>query len=78
MWGNPNTYPRDPLPYVEILERVQGMTTPATMLMLNRAVSCLDVGECYLEVGTWRGATLIGARLGNDARGYAIDNDTMD
>lgn len=76
-WGNPNTYPRDPLRYVEVLDRVQGMTTPATMHMLNRAVACLEPGEAYLEVGTWRGATIIGALLGNDADGFAIDNDAM-
>lgn len=77
-WGNPNTYPREPLPYIRVLDRVQGMTTPATMHMLNKAVGCLEDGECYLEVGTWRGATLIGALLNNEALGYAIDNDTMD
>lgn len=78
-WGNPNTYPRDPLPYIKVLDEVQGMTTPATMHMLNKAVACLEDGECYLEVGTWRGATLIGALLGHpNAYGYAIDNDTMD
>jgi protein O-GlcNAc transferase len=77
-WGNVNTYPRVPLPYIEILDTVQGMTTPTVMQLLNHAVSCLDDDECYLEVGTWRGATLIGALLGNDAFGYAIDNDVMD
>lgn len=77
-WGNPNTYPRDPLPYIQVLDTVQAMTTPATMHMLNRAVDCLEDGECYLEVGTWRGATIIGALLGGRAAGYAIDNDTMD
>lgn len=78
-WGNPNTYPRDPLPYVQVLDRVQGMTTPSTMHMLNKAVSYLEDGESYLEVGTWRGATLIGALIGNeDKKGYAIDNDVMD
>jgi predicted O-methyltransferase YrrM len=53
------------------------MTTPSTMELLNAACRHLGPGECYLEVGTWRGATLIGALLGNDAVGYAIDNDAM-
>jgi protein O-GlcNAc transferase len=48
------------------------------MHMLNRAVALLEEGECYLEVGTWRGATIIGALLGSSAAGYAIDNDVMD
>ena len=77
-WGSVNAYPRDPLRYIKVLDTVQGITTPSTMHMLNCAVQCLAPGECYLEVGTWRGATLIGALLGNGARGIAIDNDTMD
>lgn len=77
-WGTFNAYPRDPLRYIEVLDRVQGMTTPSTMHLLNTAVQHLGPGECYLEVGTWRGATLIGALLGNAAKGYAIDDDSMD
>ena len=78
-WGSFNAIPRDTLPYVEVLEHVQGMTTPSTMHLLNLAVRHLDANECYLEVGTWRGATLIGALLGNDYKhGIAIDDDSMD
>lgn len=77
-WGTFNAYPRFPNPYIEVLEHVQGMTTPSTMQLLNLACRHLGPGECYLEVGTWRGATLIGALLGNDAYGVAIDDDSMD
>ncbi len=77
-WGGVNAYPRVPLPYIEVLDSVQGMTTPSTMHLLNLAVQHMAPNECYLEVGTWRGATLIGTLLGNDAYGVAIDNDTMD
>ncbi len=77
-WGSFNAYPRVPLPYIEVLDHVQGMTSPSTMHLLNLAVRCLSPNECYLEVGTWRGATLIGALLGNDALGIAIDDDSMD
>lgn len=77
-WGTFNSYPREPARYCEVLDSVQGMTTPSNMHMLNLAVQELGDGECYLEVGTWRGATLIGALLGNDAYGLAIDNDVMD
>jgi protein O-GlcNAc transferase len=77
-WGTINAYPKVPLPYIEVLDHVQGMTTPSTMHLLNLAVQQLGEGECYLEVGTWRGATLIGALLGNErVHGIAIDNDTM-
>jgi hypothetical protein len=77
-WGTINAYPKVPLPYIEVLEQVQGMTTPSTMHLLNLAVQQLGPGECYLEVGTWRGATLIGALLNTNAKGYAIDDDSMD
>lgn len=76
-WGSVNAIPRDPLRYIEVLEQVQGMTTPSNMHLLNLAVRQLAADECYLEVGTWRGATLIGALLGNDAYGVAIDDDSM-
>lgn len=77
-WATLHAYPRDPLRYVKILDHVQAMTTPSVMHLLNTAVSCMAPDEAYLEVGTWRGATLIGALIGNAARGIAIDNDTMD
>lgn len=79
VWGSLNAYPIVPKPYIDVLNHVQGMTTPSTMHLLNLAVQCLDSddAECYLEVGTWRGSTLIGALLGNNVDGIAIDNDTM-
>lgn len=77
-WSALNAYPRNPLPYIEVLDSVQGMTTPSMMHLLNFAVQCMDEDECYLEVGTWRGATFIGALLNNTALGYAVDNDAMD
>lgn len=77
-WGAMNGYPRDPLRYIEVLDDVQGMTTPSTMHLLNFACQCMEGDEVYLEVGTWRGATFIGALLGNNVRGYAVDNDTLD
>lgn len=77
-WGTLNSIPYDFRRYADVLEHVQGMTTPSNMHLLNLACQQLTPGECYLEVGTWRGSTLIGALLGNDAQGVAIDNDTMD
>lgn len=76
-WGSPFAYPKNASRYCEILDTVQGMTTPSNMHMLNYAVRCLERDEVYLEVGTWRGSTFIGAMDGNTAHGYAIDNDTM-
>lgn len=77
-WNSLSSYPRNPLPYIEVLDEVQGMTTPSTMHLLNFACQCLEGDEVYLEVGTWRGATFIGALLDNQARGYAVDNDTVE
>ncbi len=76
-WGNINATPWDLRTYKDVMEHVQGMSTPSTMHLLNLAVRCLAPDECYLEVGTWRGRTLIGALLGNDAYGVAIDDDSM-
>ena len=77
-WGTFNAIPRDPFPYIKVLDSVQGMTTPSNMHLLNVAVQHLGPNECYLEVGTWRGATLIGALIGNEAYGVAVDDDSMD
>ena len=76
-WGTLNAIPYDVRRYADVLKTVQGMTTPSTMHLLNLAAQHLGPNECYLEVGTWRGATLIGALLGNDAYGVAIDDDSM-
>lgn len=77
-WSSLCAYPRDSKQYVEVLDAVDHMTTPSTMHLLNKAVRHLDGDECYLEVGTWRGSTLIGALLGNEDRhGYAIDDSSM-
>lgn len=56
---------------------VLGMASPKKLKLLNLAVSFLspDNGECYLEVGTYQGKSLIAALLGNDGRAaIACDN----
>lgn len=78
MWGSLNAAPWDMQHYKAIMQSVQGMSTPSTMHILNLAVRQMAPNECYLEVGTWRGSTLIGALSGNEARGIAIDDDSMD
>ncbi|MBI4743226.1 MAG: class I SAM-dependent methyltransferase [Actinobacteria bacterium] len=43
--------------------------------LLNIAFSCLDDNECYLEIGTYLGKSLISAMLQNPTRKvYACDN----
>jgi len=59
----------DPCPSVD------GMISIKNQRLLNIAFSCLDADECYLEVGTFVGKSLISAMLGNPERKvYACDN----
>jgi hypothetical protein len=52
-----------------------GMATENTGFLLNYAVSLMEEGECYLEVGTWKGRTLSYAMEGNaDKEFFAVDN----
>ncbi|OLP18805.1 hypothetical protein BST81_08685 [Leptolyngbya sp. 'hensonii'] len=73
-WQQSSVRPKSPA-FRAILEDVSAMTTPNVMQLLNHAVSCLEPGEVYCEVGTYQGSTLIGALLNHpDAMAYAIDN----
>lgn len=63
--------PKDPCP------DVAGMASIKKLKLLNLAVSCLvkHGNECYLEVGSFQGKSLIGALLGNShAHAVACDN----
>jgi predicted O-methyltransferase YrrM len=56
---------------------VIGMASPKKLKLLNLATSFLskDNGECYLEVGTYQGKSLIAALIGNESRAaIACDN----
>jgi len=58
-----------------ITESHQGMATENTGYLLNHAVSLMEPGECYLEVGTWKGRTLRYAMEGHpDKEFFAVDN----
>jgi predicted O-methyltransferase YrrM len=58
-----------------LLEDVPGMATESKLALLNLAAAHLEPGEAYLEVGSFKGLSLIGAMLGNQhARFYAIEN----
>jgi protein O-GlcNAc transferase len=71
-------FPRSELPrdvrFAEILDAVPGLARPNNLALLNAAVSCLEAGESYVEVGTYHGTSLIAAMLDNDAELVAIDN----
>ena len=52
----------------EPLVDVTGMSSPRVCALLNALVRRMDPEECYLEVGTWQGLTLLSAALGNFGR----------
>ena len=68
--------PRD-LRFAEVLEAVTGLAQPNNLALLNVAASCLSEGEAYVEVGTYRGTSLIAAMLGNAGEFVALDNWSM-
>jgi predicted O-methyltransferase YrrM len=58
-----------------VLAGVPGMATEHKLTLLNLAAAHLGPGEAYLEVGSFKGLSLIGAMLGNPGRRfYAIEN----
>jgi predicted O-methyltransferase YrrM len=60
--------------YDAVMRSLDAMTTPNVMHLLNSACRLLEPGEIYLEIGCYRGSTLIGALLGNDAHALAVDD----
>ena len=64
--------PRDPR-FAEVIGAVPGLACENNLALLNLAVGCLEPGESYVEVGTFRGTSLIGAALGRKADLVAID-----
>jgi hypothetical protein len=59
----------------EVLAEVPGMATENKLLLLNLAVAHLAPGEVYVEVGCYKGASIVGAARGNGgAKIFACDN----
>lgn len=60
---------------VDLCPDVEGMMSIKKQQLLNLAFSHIDPGECYLEVGTYKGKSLISAMLNNPERPvFACDN----
>src|SRR5580704_15254788 len=58
-----------------ILGEIPGMATENKLRLLNCAVASLEAGEVYVEVGCYKGASLVGAAASNpQARIFACDN----
>src|SRR5579863_8327108 len=58
-----------------ILGEIEGMATENKLRLLNCAVASLDADEVYVEVGCYKGASIVGAAASNpQARIFACDN----
>ena len=56
-----------------------GLTCENNLALLNLAASMLEPGESYVEVGSFRGTSLIAAMVGNDDTDFvAIDDFSME
>ena len=75
-------YPRSEHPkdrrFAPILADVGGLARENNLVLLNLAASLLDAGESYVEVGSFKGLSLIAAMLGNRGDFVGIDNFTLD
>ena len=61
--------------YRDYLGKVKKMSGPGVIQILNKLSSFISENGCYLEIGTHRGCTLIGASLDNDnIPFYGVDN----
>ncbi|HLJ43863.1 MAG TPA: class I SAM-dependent methyltransferase [Candidatus Binataceae bacterium] len=67
-------YPNDRR-LADVLTEVPGMATENKLLLLNLAVAHLAPAEVYVEVGCYKGASIVGAARGNSAaKIFACDN----
>ena len=77
-WGSLAPQPRNLATHLKVLDVVQAMTAPGMMEVLALGTFLLEPGECYLEIGTWHGATVLAAMRSTDtARGWAVDDASM-
>ena len=70
-------FPRSPQPkgarFDDVIAGVPNLAEENVLALLNLAASLLAPGESYVEVGSYYGASLIGAMRGNDGDFVAID-----
>jgi protein O-GlcNAc transferase len=57
----------------DVIEAIPNLAEENVLALLNLAASLLGPGESYVEVGTYYGASLIGAMRGNTGDFVAID-----
>lgn len=73
--GDPHdSDPTDPR-WAEMASHVSGFTSPNELAVLNLAAAALPADEAYLEVGTFKGRSIVAAVQGNaDKKFYAMEN----
>ncbi|HEV2122108.1 MAG TPA: class I SAM-dependent methyltransferase [Chloroflexota bacterium] len=59
----------------DVIKETRGMATENKLALLNLAATFLDADEIYLEIGAYRGTTIIGAALGNNGRQFVTIDD---
>ncbi|MBD2042245.1 tetratricopeptide repeat protein [Microcoleus sp. FACHB-672] len=73
-WGKESVKPKLQR-FQHLLNRVPILTEENLMPLFNFAVSCLDAGEIYCEIGTQQGSTLIAALNEHpDCMAYAVNH----
>ncbi len=73
-WGDDTLIPQLKQ-FAEILNQIEGKTSPNLMQLLNCAVQFLETEEIYCEIGCETGINLIGSLLNNqDKIAYVVDN----
>lgn len=61
-----------------VLEAVPGLARENNLALLNLAASLLGPGESYVEIGSYRGTSLIAAMLGSEGKDFVgIDDFSM-
>jgi methyltransferase family protein len=75
-------FPRSQVPkgrrFDDVIEGIPNLATENVLALLNLAASLLAPGESYVEVGSFFGASLIGAMRGNEGDFVAIDRFKFD
>jgi Methyltransferase domain len=77
-----DAFPRSEVPrgrrFDDVIDGIPNLATENVLALLNLAASLLGPGESYVEVGSFYGASLIGAMRGNSGDFIAIDRFSFD
>jgi hypothetical protein len=77
-----DAFPRSDVPrgrrFDDVIDGIPNLATENVLALLNLAGSLLGPGESYVEVGSFYGASLIGAMRGNTGDFVAIDRFSFD